>query len=126
MAKRASKLDFEQRVDAVYRLILDGWTQERLVPHIARMWIVKPRQARNYVYKARDRILEAAEQYKGTALAEHLTARRELRRESSDPMFKLTVLQDEAKLLGLYKERVEVAGKDGGAIVIRGIDPDGD
>ena len=31
MATKADRLTVEQRVEAVYRLILDGWTQEQIL-----------------------------------------------------------------------------------------------
>ena len=108
---RSSNIELMQRVDSVYRLLLEGWTPRRLIPYITRQWGVKSRQARNYIYKAQALLLQEMEDIRKAALNEAIAARRELRRLSADPRFKLELLQDEARLLGLYTERHHVEGE---------------
>jgi len=106
--KRATNGELAKRINTVFQLICDGWDDQALVPFISKEWDLGHRQARNYIYKARARLAEITDECMVSALGQAIAARRELRRKSQDPEFKLRILQDEAKLLGLYTERTQV------------------
>jgi hypothetical protein len=118
MAKKSDAAEIERRIEAVYRLILDGWDSTAIVQNsTSRGWGVKSRQIRGYIRRARTRMRAELEKYRLVALEEHVAARRKLRKETHDERVKLEVLRDEAKLLGLYAaERKEHSGPGGGPI----------
>ena len=116
---KADKLTKERRVEAVYRLILDGWTTEQIFQNTSE-WGVTERQRRNYINEAEQRIMAIAAPEKAMHLARHIAARRQLARESKHVRDKLAVLKDEAALLGLYPAtRHELGGPDGGPVLIQ-------
>ena len=113
---KADKLTKERRVEAVYRLILDGWTPEQIRANTAE-WGLGPAQVGRYMKEARQRFEEGTALSRAELLSEHIAARRQMRREARNVRDKLAVLKDEAELLGLYPpKRHELGGKDGGAI----------
>lgn len=117
--RKADRVTKEQRVEAVYRLLIDGWTREQILPQIAK-WGIKDRMQRNYIAEARDRMKETTALEREMIFAEHIAARRQLRRDAKTVKEKLDVLKDEAALLGLYPAKaVEVSGKDGGPLVLQ-------
>lgn len=118
MGKKASKAAIEQRIELIYRLILDGWETTAIIQNgTVKGWGVKERQIFVYLKRARQRMKKELAQYREVALEEHIAARRKLRREASDGRLALEVLRDEAKLLGLYApKKLEHTGKDGGPI----------
>lgn len=108
----------EQRVEAIYRLLIDGMTTRQILPQIAK-WGIKERQQRYYIAEARERMIEVHALERELIFAEHIAARRQLRRDAKTVKEKLDVLKDEAALLGLYPAKaVELYGKGGGAIII--------
>jgi hypothetical protein len=113
MAKKASAATIDQRIELIYRLILDGWESTAIVQNPSvKGWGITDRQIRQYISRARTRMKKELAKYRKVALEEHIAARRKLRREASDGRLALEVLRDEAKLLGLYapekKERLNV------------------
>lgn len=118
MAKKASAATIDQRIELIYRLILDGWESTAIVQNpTVKAWGLKNRQVWAYISRARTRMKKELEKYRKVALEEHIAARRKLRREATDGRLALEVLRDEAKLLGLYApEKREISGRDGGPI----------
>ena len=113
---KVDKLTKERRVEAVYRLILDGWTTEQ-IRNNTQEWGLSPTQVWRYMKEARRRFEEGTALTRAELLSEHIAARRQMRREARNVRDKLAVLKDEAELLGLYPpKRHELGGKDGGAI----------
>lgn len=112
MGKIADKATVEQRIELVYRLILDGWESTAIVQNsTVKAWGLKNRQVWAYIGRARTRMKKELAKYRKVALEEHIAARRKLRREASDGRLALEVLRDEAKLLGLYApEKKEISG----------------
>lgn len=102
MAKKSDAPTTEQRVEMVYRLVLDGWNSVQIVQNISKKWVVTSRQAYNYVRKARTRIKKEAAKSQKNALERHIIARAQLLKDTNSGRFKLEILKDEAKLLGLY------------------------
>jgi len=100
--KRADAATVKIRVQAVYRMILEGWTNHELIPHIVATYKIGPRQARQYIRRANklmDKVLESA---RDRSLAFHIAARRAVLRDAKRADEKLRILRDEAQLLGLY------------------------
>ena len=115
---KADKLTKERRVEAVYRLILDGWTPEQIFQNTSE-WGVTERQTRNYINEAEQRMKALVAPDREQHLARHIAARHELARNAKSTRDKLAVLKDEAELLGLYPTKaVQVSGRDGGPVVI--------
>ena len=113
---KADKLTKERRVEAVYRLILDGRTPEQIRTN-TQEWGLSASQVGRYMKEARQRFEEGTALSRAELLSEHIAARRQMRREARNVRDKLAVLKDEAELLGLYPpKRHELGGKDGGAI----------
>ena len=117
MATKADKLTVEQRVEAVYRLILDGWTQEQILQNSSKSWRVTDRQVYKYIDKAWERIraVNDAElsEHKRRAVAAHY----QMLREAKTVKEKATVWAALSRLLGLDAPKaVELSGKDGEAL----------
>ena len=113
---KADKLTKERRVEAVYRLILAGWTPQQIRANTAE-WGLGPAQIGRYMKEARRRFEEGSALSRAELLAEHIAARRQLRREAKGARDKLAVLKDEAELLGLYPaKRTELTGAEGGPL----------
>jgi hypothetical protein len=78
---KADKLTVEQRVEAVYRLILDGWTQEQICQNMSKSFRVSDRQVYRYIDAAWQRIEEVAAperaEHHGRAVAAHYQMLRE-------------------------------------------------
>jgi len=116
---KADKLTKERRVEAVFRLILEGWTPQQIRANTAE-WGLGPAQIGRYMKEARRRFEEGSALSRAELLAEHIAARRQLRREAKGARDKLAVLKDEAELLGLYPaKRTELTGAEGGPIQTR-------
>lgn len=129
MTKKSDAATVEQRVEMIYRLILDGWDSTAIVQNNAvRGWGLKVRQVRNYIKRARNRMKRELEKYRLVALDEHIAARRKLRKETHDERVKLEVMRDEAKLLGLYApEKHDQSGNISLTIINKSnVDPDTD
>lgn len=123
---KADKLTKERRVEAVCRLILDGWTPQQIWQNTAE-WKLSERQQRRYMAEARARFEDGNALTREELRAEHIAARRQLRREAKTVKDKLALLKDEAELHGLYPPRQhEVSGKDGGPIPIAVVNVDTD
>jgi hypothetical protein len=132
---RAEALRVRQRTDELVMIRLDGaqwWDVVQYVAEKARepgsCWEVKPggkslseRQLRNYVARA-DRIILASVKEKRTrAIRRHLARRENLYAKAvnaGDIRTALAVLQDEAKLRGLYPPTTtQLTGKGGAPLI---------
>ena len=114
MATKADKLTVEQRVEAVYRLILDGWTQEQICQNMSKSFRVSDRQVYRYVDAAWERIRAVNEvelsEHKRRAVAAHY----QMLREAKTVKEKATVWAALSRLLGLDAPKaVEIGGPGG-------------
>lgn len=100
MATKADKLTVEQRVEAVYRLILDGWTREQILQNTAN-WRVSERQRDSYIAAANARIEATAAPIRAEHHRRAVAAHYQLLREAKTVREKLAVWQALAKLIGL-------------------------
>ena len=117
MATKADRLTVEQRVEAVYRLILDGWTQEQILQNSSKSWRVTDRQVYKYIDKAWERIRAVNEvelsEHKRRAVAAHY----QMLREAKTVKEKATVWAALSRLLGLDAPKaVEIGGRGGEAL----------
>lgn len=86
--------------------LINGNNRDEIIEYARRKWGVERASADNIIARARKRLDEEAAEYRATAMAEHLAARRQLRKQAAqdkDRRLVLEVLRDEAKLLGLYE-----------------------
>lgn len=119
MATKADKLTVEQRVEAVYRLILDGWTQEQICQNMSKSFRVSDRQVYRYIDAAWERIravndVELSE-HKRRAVAAHY----QMLREAKTVKEKSIVWAALSRLLGLDAPKaVEIGGPGGGPLLV--------
>ena len=120
MPAKADKLTVEQRTEAVYRLILDGWSVEQILQNVTKSWGVKDRTGYDYITKAWQRIEEVAAperaEHHGRAVAAHY----QMLREAKTIKDKLAIWAALSRLYGLDAPKaVELAGVNGQDIAIR-------
>jgi len=113
---KADKLTKERRVEAVYRLILDGWNSDQIRQNTSE-WRITDRQMARYIEEAWQRIAAVND----VDLAEHkrraVAAQYQLLREAKTVKEKAIVWAALARLLGLDAPKaVELSGKDGGPV----------
>jgi hypothetical protein len=93
-------------------MILAGFNRPRIIHFAAENWGIGERATNTYISEAHKRIQSVIEEASGMVFAEHLAARRKLRQDNiGDPYLVFNILRDEAKLLGLYKNDVNVTVK---------------
>ena len=119
---KSDKLTKERRVEAVYRLILDGWTSAQIRANV-RDWKLTDSQVRRYIAEAWERIEAVNEvelsEHKRRAVSSHY----QMLREAKTIKEKLAVWAALSRLLGLDAPKaVELSGKDGEPIPFRMID----
>ena len=108
---QADKEQTQQRVEVVYRLILQGDSIPNIVEKCGKTWGVKKSQAYGYVKRARTLIRKEAERIRTQAFDEHLAARRRMRKEAHDAKdgrLAFDLLRDEAKLAAMVAELARV------------------
>jgi hypothetical protein len=120
---KSSKAEVLQRVEKVFELRLGGAEYADIVQYASapeQAWGVSGRQIWNYIAAADRRIKQRFDARAEHLLARHLLQRRTLYAHAmgaGDFRTALAVLQDEAKLEGLYPAtRQELTGKDGGPL----------
>ena len=119
MPAKADKLTAEQRTEAVYRLILDGWTVEQIRQNTS-PWRVSDRQVWRYIDAAWKRVEATAAPKREEHLNRAVSAMYQMLRDAKTVKEKIAVWAMLARLLGLYApERHELGGPDGGPVVIQ-------
>ncbi len=119
MPAKAGKLTAEQRTEAVYRLILDGWSVDQIRQNTS-SWRVSDRQIWRYIDAAWQRIEAVAAPQREEHLNRAISAMYQLLREANTTKDKIAVWNMLARLMGLYApERTELTGAEGGAMVIQ-------
>ena len=124
MPAKADKLTAEQRTEAVYRLILDGWTVERICHNVS-SWNISDRQIKRYIHDAGKRIKAIGEAKRDEHFSRVVAAAYQVLTEAKTTKEKIAALRLLADLLGLYApKRTEVSGLDGGPIPIAVVNVD--
>jgi hypothetical protein len=100
--KKADNATIGKRVSVIYTLILQGWHSADIVRSLSEQWELTGRQIENYIAKARKLIEKSADERREAAFERHLAARALLYKTTKDERLKLKILQDEAKMMGLY------------------------
>lgn len=116
---KADKLTVEQRVEAVYRLILDGWSVEQILESGRKTWRIKDAMIYRYIDAAWQRIEEVAAperaEHHGRAVAAHY----QMLREAKTIKDKLAIWAALSRLYGLDAPKaVELTGANGGPVTI--------
>ena len=114
---KADKLTVEQRVEAVYRLILDGWSVEQILESGRKTWRIKDAMIYRYIDAAWQRIEEVAAperaEHHGRAVAAHY----QMLREAKTIKDKLAIWAALSRLYGLDAPKaVELTGANGGPV----------
>lgn len=102
MAKKATNVQIDERVNAVYDLLLKANSRHQIVQHAANEWDVSPRQADDYIARARQLMQLDAELERPQWLAAAIARLLEYERRASDSNqlgVALKALEDQAKLL---------------------------
>ncbi len=121
---KATKAEIMGRVEEVLRIRLDGAQMHEIVQYASeKQWNVGERQLRNYLAASDGLLAERLEKDRDKVFARHVAQRRTLYARAvngADYRTALAIAKDEAELQGLYpSSKVEVGGKDGGAVQIR-------
>ena len=61
MAKKSTNVEIEERVNTVYKLLLQSHSRFEIVQYAANTWQVQPRQADEYLARARQLIAKDSE-----------------------------------------------------------------
>lgn len=102
MAKKATNVEIDERVNAVYDLLLRAYSRTQIVRHCSESWNVGERQAENYISRARQLIALDAELERPQWLAAAVARLVEYERRASDNNqlgIALKALEDQARLL---------------------------
>jgi|GEM_PF-3212735 len=102
---KSDKVESAKRVQAVYYLILTGYTYSQIVQNASSQWKITERQAADYIAKARALINAAANQDMAEAWAETVQRLRELQKDAAkekDRKGEVEILKETSKLRGLY------------------------
>jgi hypothetical protein len=105
MANKATKAQIEQRVRAVYELLLLDTPYIDICRYVSKNWSVTTRTTDRYIKKANKLIAEDATRMRQSALEKHLVQRAFIRNKAlkeGDKRLAFDILRDESKLLDLY------------------------
>ena len=108
MAK-ATRAQQEQRINELIPLLVQGVGRRDIVQYATKKWGCNSRQVDTYMARARAVLMEMLDDQRASALAEHIEARRLIRKAAfaaGDYRLALEVMRDEAKLWGLYEQRI--------------------
>jgi hypothetical protein len=124
--QKANRVISAERVSFIKRLLLQSKERPEILQICTGKWGVRDRQVAIYMAKARREIQKEFHRRDALSITWHIKARQNIIDkciEANQPHAALSALQDIAKLQGLYIEKHEHTGKDGGAIEIKW--PDG-
>lgn len=102
MAKKSTNVEIDERVNAVYDLLLKAYSRTQIVRYCSDHWNVGERQAENYMARARQLMQLDAELERPQWLAAAIARLSEYERragESNQLSVALKALEDQAKLL---------------------------
>jgi hypothetical protein len=102
MAKKSTNVEIDERVNAVYDLLLRAHSRTQIVRHCSESWNVGERQAENYISRARQLMQLDAELERPQWLAAAIARLVEYERRASEAnqlSVALKALEDQARLL---------------------------
>lgn len=102
MAKKSTNVEIDERVNAVYDLLLRAHSRTQIVRHCSETWNVGERQAENYISRARQLMQLDAELERPQWLAAAIARLVEYERRASEAnqlSVALKALEDQARLL---------------------------
>ena len=102
MARKSTNVEIDERVNAVYDLLLRAHSRHQIVQHAANTWDVSARQADDYIARARQLMQLDAELERPQWLAAAIARLQEYERRAADSNqlgVALKALEDQAKLL---------------------------
>lgn len=117
---RGTKIEIEARVQQVRKFLLEGKSSIDIGSYGSESWNLSSRQTRKYIRRAAKEISKSLEDDFICTLEFHIDARKNLLAYAthiSDFKLALSILQDIAKLSGLYVERSEIDITSKGKIV---------
>jgi len=102
MAKKSTNVEIDERVNAVYDLLLRAYSRTQIVRHCSETWNVGERQAENYISRARQLMALDAELERPQWLAAAIARLVDYERRASEANqlnVALKALEDQARLL---------------------------
>lgn len=102
---KSTRSEIEQRINAVYLLLLRRAPRAQILQYAAAKWGVSDRTSDDYIARARDRMVRECAIDREIARAEHVAIRRDLYHKAYEDGkwgAAFQIAQDEAKLGGLY------------------------
>ena len=102
MAKKSTNVEIDERVNAIYDLLLRAYSRNQIVRYCSDNWNVGERQAENYIARARQLMQLDAELERPQWLAAAIARLQDYERRASDKnqiSIALKALEDQAKLL---------------------------
>src|SRR5580704_12472780 len=106
---KSDNAEVKRRVEEIFRLRLNGAKRHVILRYAAEKgWGVRVRQIETYISRADEMLVERREKSRKRVLARHLAQREELYYQAlkaKDYRTALAVLEDDARLRGLYPDR---------------------
>jgi hypothetical protein len=102
MAKKSTNVEIDERVNAVYDLLLRAYSRTQILRYAAETWNVADRTAETYIQRARQLMQLDAELERPQWLAAAIARLQEYERRAADSNqlgVALKALEDQAKLL---------------------------
>lgn len=118
MNKKSTNLELDKRIRVVQEWMMQGFSSADIVRQIIVKYDLKERQAYKYIRKAYEAFREQAEKDIEARKQYHIQSRLKLFRDLKDKTSSkpagtaLAILQDIAKLEGLYVEKTEIVVND--------------
>ena len=119
---KANRVESAERTSFIKRLLLQSKERPEILQICTRKWGGRDRQVAIYMAKARREIQKEFHRRDALSITWHIKARQNIIDkciEANQPHAALSALQDIAKLQGLYIDKHEHTGKDGGPIPIQ-------
>ena len=84
MAKKSTNIEIDERINTVYKLLLEGNSRTQILQYGADTWNLKPRQLEEYIKRARDHQRLDAELERPEWLHESLCALKDIQRKATN------------------------------------------
>jgi uncharacterized protein YoaH (UPF0181 family) len=101
---RSTKVETEHRINAIYKLLSQGYSRGQVVQFCAEKWGVSDRQSDTYMQRAREKLLEDCEMERPAWIAEALQRLRTYEQAAFKEKQNQTAInsvQAQARLIGI-------------------------